>query len=83
MLTNGLCITVECIRVCFLTVKYISLLLEDFSLTVGKRTKNQSQFSNCCLPGFNKSKISTFAFYYCFESMTVKNICKHGKDRFT
>lgn len=41
MLTNGLCITVECIRVCFLTVKYIALLFEDFSLSVGKRTRKQ------------------------------------------
>lgn len=68
MLTNGLCITVECIRVCFLTVKYISLLFEDFSLSVGKRTRNQSiqKFLLAKL-----SKISAFALYCCIERIMI------------
>lgn len=49
MLTNGLCITVEGIGVCFLTVKDISLLFKDFSRTVGKRKRTKSQFRNCGL----------------------------------
>lgn len=42
-LTNGLSIIIESLRVIFLAVECISLLFEAFSLTGGRRNKNQCQ----------------------------------------